>query len=234
MTQPISIFFSFIFEFPFIILFIEMLFCFSFPKRSNFPFRLILILPYLYLFQSAFGKISPWYLWKNFYHFPAFDYGSINISYVVVFAFSILLLFFLFDTSIWKLLFIGSSSYALQNFSHNLCELLRTTLLKGNPNDASGKDQQLVYYIIKLFVLVLVLLFAYFVLVRKFKATEKNYVDNRFLIVFVTITVSIISVFNYWTYAENLRNSAFYILMMIVNVLLLVIQFSFYDNYRIT
>ena len=219
-------------DFTVVLVIIEFIFCSFLKKRKYFYLRLLVLLPYEYFVCPIFKDYTPYHSLGSFTYLPIFDYGPINISYIVRFIITLLILYFCFNESIWKILFLASFAYEIEDLGHNLIELIRVIFLNGDPMTSTGQNETWYYYVIKFSIFVILILFSYFFIIKRVKENQDTILDNRKLIILVLISLSVISIFNYWTYYANMRNNAYYILIVIANLLLILLQFNFFLAYK--
>lgn len=231
-VKAFNTFWAFVFNFVVILMIIQLIFCWHFKKRENFGLRLLLFVPYILLFHTMLAQWGPFAPWGHFDYFPLLVYGSFNFTYVAEFLISVAIICFCFDESPWRLLSVSSAAYVVQNLGHNITELVRTALWHGDPYSSSGIGEPWYYYAVKIVIFAVCIAVSYRLLIRSYIRNSNVELDSRQRILLVVISLSLISVLNRWIYTERMRNTAIYILMITINIMLLIIQFSAFENKR--
>lgn len=221
---------NFLLAYEFVLPVTEFMFCWHSKKRNHFWLRCTSVLLYLCFFHRFFIQLAPWKSYDIFFQAPFVQIGSINIAYLIEYCASIFVILFCFDITFWDALFFSTASYAVQNMIFMLCCLIKIGLIGDVPVSSLDQSVSFSYHCISLLLHVIILPLVYFVLVRKYKNSQRVFADNKFLIVFGVATVFIICLFSRYTYDFNLRNTVYYINMFIIDVLLLALQMGHYER----
>lgn len=221
---------TFIFNFVFILAVIELLFCHHLKKRTHFALRMLLWIPYILLLHTMLAQWGPFAKWGQFNLVPIFTIGIFNFSYLIEFFISVGILCFCFDDNFWRILFFATASYVVHNLGHAATEFVRTSFMNGDYYLSSGIGEPPIYYVVKIAIFSFCIGCSYFLFIRRYIKNQEIQVGNAFLIVFVLSTLFIVSLFNRWTYDMRLRNASYFPMLIIIDVMLLVIQFGTFEN----
>lgn len=211
---------SYLGDFSVYIFVLELLFCVQFPRRKHFVWRLVgCLIPYLIL-----PHISPdFYVWKYF------DIGWYNCSFLLVWALSILIIFFCFRISLFRALFFGSTAFIIQNFCFSVEWIMRITFFA---DDMNGLGYNIVHFTVSA---ISVLLY-WLLLVRRQRENNELTFSAPLLTLFSVVTVVAINIFVRWMWMENggtLRIiDAVY--SMLCCVLLLALQYGIYFGSKVS
>jgi hypothetical protein len=170
---------QFFMHYPPLILAAELLFCIKTPRRKYFwlrflPLAVILCgLPYLVD-----------------YHAPWLTAGWFSFSFLLYFLLSMGIIWFCFDYSWQKVLYLGSAAYAVQHLFDSVQRVILSSF---------GLDTPLPEYIWEyLIVLIAVYTVSYFVFVKNIRKLDSTIVKNGYVYGVSIITVLIVNVLSQW------------------------------------
>lgn len=206
---------SFFTLFAFRIIVGELLFGIHLPKRSQFKIRILLGI-------GAFWGI--YFLKPNFYFWDIFYIGWYNVSWLVMFFVSILLMYFCFDISLLMAAFYGSASYAVENMLHNIFGILQEVCFGGRNG--------IPYYIVCIGITGAAYLMFYFVLIWKRQNDLQN-IQNRSLVCFCLAVISSVNLLSWWLDCFGWNNLASRVCMAWIDLLMLSLQFGLFQKARI-
>ncbi len=97
----------------------ELMFAWQFPKRDKFPVRLVAAVLLCFVIAVFYPLITP-YTWF-----------TSALMFVVLFAVTIVCLFFCFKIPFMNMLFCAVAAYTVQHFSYEIFNLINMTLMDG-------------------------------------------------------------------------------------------------------
>ena len=192
---------------------VELAFCVpNLLRRPHFAARLVVVIPLLclglnsHLVTRAFT--GTWRL--------------VPFALVVFFA-SIVALRFLFDAS-WRLVFFyGSAAYAVEGILYIARNVERYFPMVGTlPASA--------LFALKVALCIAILTFVWLLLVRRYRSGGTPDVDNRYLLVFVGLTLLVTNFLSTWVRTEGAQGMLYAIYSLLCYVLLLALEFDVFQR----
>lgn len=229
-----EIVYTFLFSFHGALILPLYLFCFHLRFRKFGLLRLIACLvPYYFIPFLYTVWMDPAFLvtgnsLKTLWVAPFFAVGWYNFSYVIFFAAAMGIVLFCFQTTLTRVLFYGGSAYLVQNFIHCIGRVFSWFIFGANGiNNA-----------VMLCCRIVVLVVFYFGCVLRVRKEDSFKLNNVALVLFVLITLMVINVFNLWIGDLYFQGYDFINIQtsfsgMIMALLLLVVQFGFFDRSKL-
>lgn len=151
-------------------------------KRSKFGLRLLLFLPLLIIPNNAISEFMPWE--GYFFSLPVFYIGSFNWAYLFMYAVSLLVIWYCFAIPFRQVVFYGTAAYILEHLSQHIKWIFLELFVGDLRHNFDLPWYPMIFGLSKL----LVVGFAYLVLVRSYRKEHELAVDNVFLIVFFLLS----------------------------------------------
>ncbi|MBO4990015.1 MAG: sensor histidine kinase [Clostridia bacterium] len=200
-----------------LILIAEIVHGIGFAKRRHFWIRSLVFVAFFLL--GGFNRIS---LAMHIAPFWSYLYGVIpfiNMYYIVIYLLSIGCMWFCFDEKPVRLIFVATSAFLIEHICSHACQLF-TFWIQGDHVTIPTVSR---LFELALFALILVIF--YFTLIRRFYEKDRE-PTNRSMLLFVAISILLISIFSSYVYYAGLVSPATHIYAISVGILLIVIQFE--------
>lgn len=213
----------------------EILFCINLKRKNHFYIRFIISILFsimiTFIFPLAFS--NPYY---------------ISLMFIVIFASTLIGMYFCFDEPIWNLLFCAIASYTIQHIAYTIYTIVVDAfyldqildyLIANNPyisEDAIG-GYSIVTLIAYLAIYFSTYFIAYNVFASKIKRGSNMHIKNRFFILLSGIIIIVDVIFNMITVFNNSKNLTSYYLESFYNLITcfiaLELQFSQFSQKKI-
>lgn len=219
----INIVLRFLQDTTFVIVFYELLICFTIlQKRKMVAFRCLVFIPYIVLTNNAIGIVD----YINAY----LVWGDLHFGYVLYFAVSLLLVWFCFEEKFSKILFFCTTAYIIENFGSQLGNILNLMFFGGTEYvEIYNTPRPLLYSIVRQFLEVPIIIFTY-LYIKKYKHNYEFRLKNSSIILIEIVTLTIIIFLNYYGTMENYMNVVARIYAAIGCVFILCFQFAFLNE----
>jgi len=197
---------------------LELIFSFLYlRRRPGFPIRMLLWIPFFLFLDTGFTTMlgippsSNWFVL----------FGVVNLSYVLQFFLTLVILYICFDENINTILFFGTASYIIQHLYSSLANFV-LCLFDG--------QETLFYLWIRIVLTIGTVLLTWAIFGVWFRKKIVN-VDNTLLTAFSFATIMIISIFH--SLVRDffaIYNFATYLYAAITCLLLIQVQFGFMNQ----
>lgn len=209
-------------QFNVMILIAELLFLYKCPRREHFVLRILIVPVYLVLFSSVLSDLLhiPFFAWYRefFKNLPYLD-----LQYAIIYVISVLIMWFCFDVSFKHVSYHCAMAYIVQNFTFHVRTIYRMIFF----DDQSTAWE---YNLSGAAIMIVIYLVAYFLINKRFRNKDEVPLDNGFVILFVTVVIVVIGVFDIVSRNLEAATWAVHIYAMIVCILLIMIQLGMFDK----
>lgn len=195
--------------------FAELVFCSILKRRKCFAGRIL-------FFAALFCIVL---CLVDFYRISWLSLGWFNVSFLLVWLASVLLIWFCFDVSLQQALFFGTSGYITQHFAH--CVALG--IIGGLLIEALW-----ICALIRTVIFIVTCIVFYVIFARRIRKGEYVAAENKYLIIVSLVAVLMVYALNLWsTNLNGHYNMVIRIYGAMCCIFLLCIQFGIFERSRL-
>lgn len=215
----------------------EIIFCVCFPVRRGRHLILILGVATIISVPIAMGLLDG----TAFYSLPMLELGGVNVSFLLVFAVSCVLLAVCFEIGLWELVFVGTGSFITQNIVYDVAMIVGLVVFPNSESyltyDSldyfSTNVGHLYYNCVSVLILIAAYTAVYLIFIRRWKRDHQLHIGGVKLIAFLAVMIIFLNVISSAATDNGEANLYVFTLLAGCSVMLLLIQFNFFDLSRV-
>lgn len=195
-------------------------------KRSFFPLRALAYIPYIILTNNVIGIVD--------YFNKYLIVGAIHFGYMLYFFVSIFLAWFCFKEKFSHVLYFCTAAYVIENFGSQIGNILYLSFFGGSSNVTDYHDPRpFLYSVYRQLLEIPIFITFVLVFVRNYKKHYDFRIKNSHIVVIEAFTLLIIVFLNYYATMDGDMNLIARIYAAIVDVMILLFQFVFFNETRL-
>ena len=195
-------------------------------RRSYFWLRVLVFIPYILCTNNVIGIVD---------YFNAYlVMEDVHFGYVLYFLISIFLTWFCFSEKFSHVLYFCTAAYIIENFGTQIGNIINLAFFDGSVNVADYNDPRpFLYSVYRELTEIPIFLTVIYVFVKKFKKNYDFHIKNSHIAVIEVFTLLIICFLNYYGTMEGEMNLIARVYAAIVDVMILLFQFVFFNETRL-
>ena len=211
----------------FVVLMYELIICTLLLRRRKFFWlRALVFIPYIVCTNNVIGVVD----YMNVY----LVMEDVHFGYVLYFLVSILLVWFCYAEKFSHILYFCTAAYIIENFGTQIGNIINLAFFDGSVNVADYNDPRpFLYSVYRELVEIPIFLTVVFVFVKKYKKVYDFHVKNSHIAIIEVFTLLIICFLNYYGTMEGDMNLVARVYAAIVDVMILLFQFVFFNETRL-
>lgn len=195
-------------------------------KRSLFPLRALLYVPYIILTNNVIGIVD--------YFNKYLIVGEMHFGYMLYFLVSVFIAWFCFKEKFSHMLYFCTAAYVIENLGYQIGNILYLAFCQGSPNLGDYHDPRpFLYSVYRELLEIPILITVALVFVRNYKKHYDFRIKNSHIIAIESLTLVVIVFLNYYATMDGDMNFMARIYAAIVDVMILLFQFVFFNETRL-
>lgn len=211
----------------FVVIMYELIICTLLLRRRKFFWlRVLVFIPYIICTNNVIGVVD----YFNVYLIVE----EMHFGYVLYFLVSIFLVWFCYAEKFSHILYFCTAAYIIENFGTQIGNIINLAFFDGSVNVADYNDPRpFLYSVYRELVEIPIFLTVVFVFVKKYKKNYDFHIKNTHIAIIEVFTLLIICFLNYYGTMEGEMNLIARIYAAIVDVMILLFQFVFFNEMRL-
>lgn len=192
-------------------------------KRKLRTVRIIIIIPYILLTNHAVGVID--------YYDNYLVYKSIHFGYLLYFSILILIIWFIFEEKISKVMFFSTIAYLIENVTYQFGNVFYLLFFNEDSQIADyNSPKPIAYMIFYEFLLLLSLGLTYLLAIKKLRKEYDFRISPHAIIVIEIVVIFIIIFLNYYGTMNNYMNVVTRVYAFCTDVFIIFFEVSFLNE----